>query len=58
MGISKHEKFLDKLLEHIKNQIKGFKYLEKGYTNITFRDISQSLESIKKKIEKFREEED
>ena len=56
MRIVKHEKFLDELLDFVNNQIKGFKYLQRGYTDVTFREIFQSLESIKKKIEKFEEE--
>ena len=54
--IIEHEKFLDRLLKHVENQIKGFTYLEKGYTNATFKEVFQSLESIKKKIKEFQEE--
>ena len=54
--ISKYEKFLKDLLKHTNTQIQGFTYLQKGYTNVTFREVFQSLGSIKKKIEEFIEE--
>lgn len=53
--ISKHEKFLNELLNFVNSQIKEFKYLHLGYSSVIFREVFQSLESIKSKIEKEKE---
>jgi len=56
MRISKHEKFLTKLLSYVNDQITEFRSLQNDLEFATFEEVFQTLESIKKKIEKFREE--
>ena len=54
--IAKYENFIEDLKKFIKKEKYGYQQLQKGYTNITFREIFSTIDFIEKKIETIEEE--
>jgi len=54
--LAKYENFVEDLKKFIKKEKYGYQQLQKGYTNITFREIFSTIDFIEKKIENFEKE--
>jgi len=55
--LAKYENFVEDLKKFLKREKYGYQELQKGYTNVTFREIFSTIDFIEKKIENLEEEE-
>jgi len=54
--IARYENFVEDLKKFIKKEKYGYQQLQKGYTNITFREIFSTIDFIERKIEAIEKE--
>jgi len=54
--LAKYENFVEDLKKFLKREKDGYQELQKGWQNVTFREVFSTIDFIEKKIEKLEGE--